>query len=58
MIEIDRLVLSLGRFGDELVSRLVIKRETLLDDAVKLVALALLHFSIDRRGVDQQCGCR
>ena len=43
---------------DELVSRLVIKRETLLDDAVKLVALALLHFSIDRRGVDQQCGCR
>ena len=51
-------MLGLSRFGDELVGRLVVQREALLDDGVELVALRLRHFSIDRRGVHQQGGCR
>src|SRR5262249_60834122 len=58
MIEVDRLVLGLGCLGDELVGRLFIQRETLLDDVVELVALALRDFAIDRRGVNQQGGGR
>ena len=58
MIEIDRLELGFGRFGDQLVGRLVTEREMLLDDTVQLVALAWRDLAIDRGGVHQQCGGR
>ena len=56
MIEVDRLVLGGGGLGDQFVGRGIVESETLLDHGVELVALALRHFAVDRRGVHQH-GC-
>ena len=54
MIEIDRLVLGLGRLGDQLVRRRLVEVELPLDDGVQLVALGVRNVAVDGGGMHEQ----
>ena len=58
MIEIDRLVLRLGRLGDQLVGRRLVEAELPLDDGVQLVALDIGDVAVDGGGMNEQRGRR
>src|SRR5262249_57108791 len=58
MIEIDRLVLGLGRLGHQLVRRRLVEAELLLDDGVQLLMLDVGNVAVDGGGVDEQRGRR
>src|SRR5262245_56431554 len=54
VVEVDRLVLGLGRLGDQLVGGRVVETEPPLDDGMQLVTLDVRDIAVDRGGVHQQ----
>ena len=54
MKEIDRLLLGLGRLGNELVRGRFVETECALDDGVQLGALGIGDVAVDGGGMDQQ----